>query len=138
MTLLSSKGTYGLLAMYELSKEYQFKKPVKIRDIAERAAIPQNYLEQLLNTLKKDGFVKSVRGAYGGYMLASDPSEIRVIELLKSLEGGFRITETVTKNSVLELFFKDAEKRLEEIFDISLDDFRLYEQKLSKQLCYTI
>ncbi len=138
MTLLSSKGTYGLLAMYELSKEYQFKKPVKIRDIAERAAIPQNYLEQLLNTLKKDGFVKSVRGAYGGYMLASDPSEIRVIDLLKSLEGGFRITETVTKNSVLELFFKDAEKRLEEIFDISLDDFRLYEQKLSKQLCYTI
>ncbi len=138
MTLLSSKGTYGLLAMYELSKEYQFKKPVKIRDIAERAAIPQNYLEQLLNTLKKDGFVKSVRGAYGGYMLASDPSEIRVIELLKSLEGGFRITETVTRNSVLELFFKDAEKRLEEIFDISLDDFRLYEQKLSKQLCYTI
>lgn len=138
MTLLSSKGTYGLLAMYELSKEYQFKKPVKIRDIAERAAIPQNYLEQLLNTLKKDGFVKSIRGAYGGYMLASDPSEIRVIELLKSLEGGFRITETVTRNSVLELFFKDAEKRLEEIFDISLDDFRLYEQKLSKQLCYTI
>ncbi len=138
MTLLSSKGTYGLLAMYELSKEYQFKKPVKIRDIAERAAIPQNYLEQLLNTLKKDGFVKSVRGAYGGYMLASDPSEIRVLELLKSLEGGFRITETVTRNSVLELFFKDAEKKLEEIFDISLDDFRLYEQKLSKQLCYTI
>ncbi len=138
MTLLSSKGTYGLLAMYELSKEYQFKKPVKIRDIAERAAIPQNYLEQLLNTLKKDGFVKSIRGAYGGYMLASDPSEIRVIELLKSLEGGFRITETVTRNSVLELFFKDAEKRLEEIFDILLDDFRLYEQKLSKQLCYTI
>ncbi len=138
MTLLSSKGTYGLLAMYELSKEYHFKKPVKIRDIAERAAIPQNYLEQLLNTLKKDGFVKSIRGAYGGYMLASDPSDIRVIELLKSLEGDIQITETATQNSVLELFFKDAGERLEEIFDISLDDFRLYEQKLSKQLCYTI
>jgi len=116
MTLLSSKGTYGLLAMYELSKEYQFKKPVKIRDIAERAAIPQNYLEQLLNTLKKDGFVKSIRGAYGGYMLASDPSDIRVIDLLKS----------------------DAAAKLERMFDISLDDFKLYEQKLSKQICYTI
>ncbi len=138
MTLLSSKGTYGLLAMYELSKEYQFKKPVKIKDVAQRAEIPQNYLEQLLNTLKKDGFVKSVRGAYGGYMLAADPSEIRVIDILKSLEGEIRVTETATQNSVLELFFKDAEERLEKIFDISLDDFGLYEQKLSNQICYTI
>ncbi|BBG66091.1 iron-sulfur cluster regulator IscR [Hydrogenimonas sp.] len=138
MTLLSSKGTYGLLAMYELSKEYQFNKPVKIRDIAERAGIPQNYLEQLLNGLKKDGFVKSTRGAYGGYMLAADPADIRVLDLLKSLEGELKITETATQNSVLELFFEDAEERLEKIFDISLDDFGLYEQKLSKQLCYTI
>ncbi len=138
MTLLSSKGTYGLLAMYELSKEYQYKKPVKIKDVAQRADIPQNYLEQLLNTLKKDGFVKSVRGAYGGYMLASDPSDIRVIDILKSLEGDIRVSETKTKNSVLELFFKDSEERLEKIFDISLADFELYEQKLSNQLCYTI
>ncbi|WP_457592912.1 RrF2 family transcriptional regulator [Hydrogenimonas sp.] len=138
MTLLSSKGTYGLLAMYELSKEYQFSKPVKIKEVAERAAIPQNYLEQLLNTLKKDGYVKSVRGAYGGYMLATDPSNIRVLDILKSLEGEIRVTETATANSVLELFFKDAGERLEKIFDISLEDFGLYEQKLSNQLCYTI
>ncbi|MCF6201862.1 MAG: Rrf2 family transcriptional regulator [Hydrogenimonas sp.] len=138
MTLLSSKGTYGLLAMYELSKEYRFNKPVKIKDIAERAAIPQNYLEQLLNTLKKDGFVKSVRGAYGGYLLATKPSNIRVLDILKSLEGEIQVTETTTQNAVLELFFKDTEKRLEKIFDISLDDFALYEQKLSNQICYSI
>ncbi len=138
MTLLSSKGTYGLLAMYELSKEYRFDKPVKIKDIAERASIPQNYLEQLLNTLKKDGFVKSVRGAYGGYLLATDPSNIRVLDILKSLEGEIKVTETTTQNSVLDLFFKDAEERLEKFFDISLDDFTLYEQKLSNQICYSI
>ncbi len=138
MTLFSSRGTYGLLAMYELSREYQFAKPVKIKDIAERAGIPQNYLEQLLNTLKKDGFVKSVRGAYGGYMLATDPSNIRVLDLLESLEGEMKVTETATDNGVLELFFKDTEKRIKEIFDISLNDFRLYEQKISNQLCYTI
>ncbi len=138
MTLLSSKGTYGLLAMYELSKEYRFDKPVKIKDIAERASIPQNYLEQLLNTLKKDGFVKSVRGAYGGYLLATDPSNIRVLDIFKSLEGEIKVTETPTQNSVLDIFFKDAEERLEKIFDISLDDFTLYEQKLSNQICYSI
>ncbi|WP_457595497.1 RrF2 family transcriptional regulator [Hydrogenimonas sp.] len=138
MTLLSSKGTYGLLAMYELAKEFQFKKPIKIKEIAERAAIPQNYLEQLLNTLKKDGFVKSVRGAYGGYMLATDPSDIRVLEILRTLEGEMKISETSTQNRVLELFFKEAGEKVEAIFDISLDDFRLYEQKLSNQLCYSI
>ncbi len=138
MTLLSSKGTYGLLAMYELAKEYQFDKPVKIKEIAERAAIPQNYLEQLLNTLKKDGFVKSVRGAYGGYMLSTDPSDIRVLDILKTLEGELKISETATQNPVLDLFFREVGERMEEMFDISLGDFRLYEQKLSNQLCYSI
>lgn len=110
MTLLSSKGTYGLVAMYELSKDYQFNKPVKIKDIAARANIPQNYLEQLLNILKKDGFVKSIRGAYGGYMLSTHPSNIKVLDIVRSLEGNIKITETCTGNPVLELFYEEAQK----------------------------
>ncbi|WP_187647779.1 RrF2 family transcriptional regulator [Nitrosophilus labii] len=138
MTLLSSKGTYGLVAMYELSKDYQFNKPVKIKDIAARANIPQNYLEQLLNILKKDGFVKSIRGAYGGYMLSTHPSNIKVLDIVRSLEGNIKITETCTGNPVLELFYEEAQKKLEKIFDITLDDFKLYQQKVSNQIFYTI
>ncbi len=138
MTLLSSKGTYGLVAMYELSKDYQFNKPVKIKDIAARANIPQNYLEQLLNILKKDGFVKSIRGAYGGYMLSTHPSNIKVLDIIRSLEGNIKITETCTGNPVLELFYEEAQKKLEKIFDITLDDFKLYQQKVSNQIFYTI
>ncbi|WP_200763099.1 RrF2 family transcriptional regulator [Nitrosophilus alvini] len=138
MTLLSSKGAYGLVAMYELSKEFQFAKPVKIKDIASRANIPQNYLEQLLNTLKKDGFVKSIRGAHGGYMLATHPSNIKVLDIIKSLEGDIKITETSTGNPVLELFYEEAQKKLEEIFDLALEDFKLYQQKVSNRLVYSI
>ncbi len=138
MTLLSSKGTYGLVAMYELSKDYEFNKPVKIKDIAARANIPQNYLEQLLNILKKDGFVKSIRGAYGGYMLSTHPSNIKVLDIIKSLEGNIKITETCTGNPVLEFFYEEAQKKLEKIFDITLDDFKLYQQKVSNQIFYTI
>ncbi len=138
MSLLSSKGTYGLLAMYELSKEYQFNKPVKIKQIAARAKIPQNYLEQLLNVLKKNGYVKSVRGAYGGYMLSRHPAEIKILDVLSALEGELKVTETSTKNEVLELFFEEAQKKLEKIFDMSLEEFKIYQQRVSNTLFYSI
>ena len=63
---LSTKGRYGLRAMIDLAV-YSEKEPVSIQSIADRQNISERYLEQLMASLKKEGLVKSIRGANGGY-----------------------------------------------------------------------
>ena len=58
-----------------------------MRDIAERTAIPQPYLEQILLALKGAGLVRSKRGVGGGYVLARTPEEIRISEILSAVDG---------------------------------------------------
>jgi len=86
MSLLSTKGMYGLSAMYELSLK-KTDKPTQIKEISASAGIPQNYLEQLLVVLRKAGLVTSIRGAHGGYMLNYDPEDITVADVITTLEG---------------------------------------------------
>jgi Rrf2 family protein len=78
--------------MYELALSYG-SAPVSIKAIAERQDIPEAYLEQIFAMLRKDDLVTSVRGAQGGYVLARPPAEIRVGDLLRSLEGGLRLVD---------------------------------------------
>ncbi|MFQ5952620.1 MAG: RrF2 family transcriptional regulator, partial [Candidatus Omnitrophota bacterium] len=56
------------------------------------------YLEQIFNTLKNKGIIKSVRGPRGGYILAKDPSKISVYEAVKILEGDISSVSCVPKN----------------------------------------
>ena len=58
-----------------------------MRDIAERTAIPQPYLEQILHALKGAGLVRSKRGVGGGYVLARPPAEIHLSEILSAVDG---------------------------------------------------
>ena len=85
MPLISTKGVYGLTAMYELSK-YQEDSPMQIKEISANANIPQNYLEQLLSKLRRAELVKSIRGARGGYILAKSAKEIKIVDILIALE----------------------------------------------------
>lgn len=66
---LSTKGRYGLRALIDLAL-YSETEPVSINTIAERQGLSERYLEQLMALLKKNGIVKSIRGASGGYTLA--------------------------------------------------------------------
>ncbi len=137
MALISSKGMYGLAAMYELCM-LKSSKPVQIKDIAIDANIPQNYLEQLLSQLKKAGLVNSTRGAYGGYQLAKDADKISVKEIFEALEGELNITDSCTKNPALTLFYQEKKVELGEIFNLSLEELIKYQQKVSRQICYNI
>ena len=69
--------------------------PVQIGDIAERQGISVKYLEQLVIPLKKAGYVKSVRGPKGGYVLARPPKKITVGEVVTLLEGGVSLTDCI-------------------------------------------
>jgi Rrf2 family protein len=85
---LSSKGEYGLLALFDLAERYG-DDPITSADIARRQQIPEAYLNQLLITLRKAGLVKSVRGPKGGHELAFPPDRITLADAVIALEGGY-------------------------------------------------
>lgn len=84
---LSCKSEYALLALVELSLSYDKGEPLQIRQIATQQNIPDRYLEQLLATLRRGGFVKSQRGAKGGYLLAQAPWNVMLLDIVNCIEG---------------------------------------------------
>lgn len=83
---LSTRGHYGLKAVFDLAQHYG-PKPVPLKSVAERQHLSENYLEQLMAMLRKAGLVNSVRGAQGGYILAREPGQIKVGDIVRALEG---------------------------------------------------
>lgn len=83
---ISTKGRYGLTIMMELAMKYG-EGPTSLKSIAEKHSLSEHYLEQLVAPLRNSGLVKSVRGAYGGYVLAKDPEEINAGDIIRVLEG---------------------------------------------------
>jgi len=84
---VSTKGDYGIRALIELAHHFGETRPTQSGEIAARQSIPESYLEQLLTTLRRAGFIRSVRGPQGGHALIRDPSELRVSEVIAALEG---------------------------------------------------
>lgn len=137
MPLISTKGVYGLTAMYELSKHKE-DSPMQIREISSNANIPQNYLEQLLSKLRRAELVKSIRGARGGYILAKSADEISVKDILIALEDDIKIIDNKAENPILNIFFDDAKRGMKEIFDINLSKLDEYQDKYNEFLHYSI
>lgn len=84
---ISTKGDYGIRALIELTHHYGEPRPMQSGEIAARQKIPESYLEQLLTTLRRAGFIRSVRGPQGGHALIRDPKELRISEIVEALEG---------------------------------------------------
>jgi Rrf2 family protein len=86
------KHQYAIRALFELAK-HMGAGPVKISDIARAQAIPQRFLEVILNQLKGSGMLRSKRGFYGGYQLVVPPQEITVGDVVRYLERGSERTK---------------------------------------------
>jgi len=84
---VSTRGDYACRALLSLALRQDEGGPTSVRDIAERTALPQPYLEQILLALKGAGLVRSKRGVGGGYVLARPPDEIRLAEILSAVDG---------------------------------------------------
>ncbi len=84
---ISTRGDYACRALLSLSLHAEQAGPTSVRDIAERTALPQPYLEQILLALKGAGIVKSKRGVGGGYILAKPAGEIRLSEIISAVDG---------------------------------------------------
>jgi Rrf2 family cysteine metabolism transcriptional repressor len=83
---ISTKGRYGLTIMMELAVKFG-EGPISLKSIAEKNGLSEHYLEQLIAPLRNAGMVKSVRGAYGGYILSKDPESITSGDVIRILEG---------------------------------------------------
>lgn len=91
MLRLSTKGQYGVRAMYEIARGYP-ESPVTIKAISEKQDVSVAYLEQILNKLRKAGIIRSVKGPGGGYVLDKNPEEISIASILNELEGPVALT----------------------------------------------
>lgn len=94
---ISTRGRYGLLAMIDIAY-HQKSGCVNLKSVASRQGLSEHYLEQLIHPLKKAGFVKSIRGAQGGYLLGRKPEDISAGDILRILEGSLSPVECLDGN----------------------------------------
>lgn len=130
MLRLSTKGQYGVRAMFEIAKSYP-NAPITIKEISERQAVSVAYLEQILNILRRAGLISSIKGPGGGYVLVKKPSEISIGAILGALEGPVAITSCLDPSEgcsridgcVTHLLWKSLGEKIEGFLGtISLDD----------------
>jgi len=91
MLRLSTKGQYGVRAMFEIACGYN-RGPITIKEISEKQDVSVAYLEQILNKLRKADLINSVKGPGGGYILSRGPEDISIGAILRELEGPVAIT----------------------------------------------
>ncbi|MBI5638915.1 MAG: Rrf2 family transcriptional regulator [Nitrospirae bacterium] len=130
MLKLSTKGQYGVRAMFEIASGYG-RGPITIREISEKQDVSVAYLEQILNKLRKSGMIQSVKGPGGGYVLSREPDRISIGEILRELEGPVAITSCLdpkegclrVEGCVTHLLWKSLGEKIEGFLDaMTLDD----------------
>ena len=138
MALLSTKGIYGLMAMYELYQHQRVsEEPIGLKEIANKTDISPGYLEQLFSMLKKEGLIESIRGSKGGYRL-SKMRKISIKNILIALEGEVSIVKNEIDNPLFDLFFRDCNLKIEKILDIPLSQLDEYRQLLTDRIEFSI
>lgn len=138
---LSTRGHYGLLAMFDLAEHYGAG-PIPLKTVAKRQNISDNYLEQLIAVLRKADLVRSMRGAQGGYVLAREPDNITVGDIIRVMEGPIAPVECVNEvepavcdqadSCITRLVWARIRDELSEVMDsISLGDMLRDAERLS-------
>jgi len=137
MVGISSKTIYAIAALQELGSVEE-NRVLKIKDIATNANVPQNFLEQILLELKKQGLLLSVKGAHGGYKLARNLKDITLRDVVVVLESDIFSDISQTDNPALKLFWEDIKENVAKVFEIPLSELKNYELKATQTLNYSI
>ena len=96
---LSTKSRYGLRALIELAALSKVE-PVSLKKLAINQDISKKYLENIFRMLQKDGIIRSIRGAHGGYLLAEPPEKISVYRVLKAIDGPVNLLDCISDTSL--------------------------------------
>ncbi len=140
--LVSQKSRYAVRAIFELAKHVG-EGPVKIADIAQVQAIPPRFLEVILGQLKQVGFVKSIRGSRGGYLLARSPATLSVGEIIgfvqgpddsiACIEGSSRRMCPLYPDCIFMPLWDKAQKAVSEVYKETTFEYLLDEEKAKNQ-----
>jgi Rrf2 family protein len=103
--MVTQKSQYALRALFELATRSDAG-PTRIEDIAKAQAIPQRFLEVVLNELKHAGLVEARRGPRGGYMLARNPRDITVADVIECCQGRFMPVDCLNDPGSADCSFK--------------------------------
>jgi Rrf2 family cysteine metabolism transcriptional repressor len=124
---ISTKGRYGLTIMIELAKKYG-DRPISLKSIARTHDLSEHYLEQLVSPLRNAGLVKSIRGAYGGYVLADHPAKITAGDVIRVLEGPISPVEELEEEEPAkrELWIRIRDAVQEVLDSTTLEDLAKY------------
>lgn len=95
---ISTKGRYSLVFMLDMARHFG-SEPVKVKDISARSGVSMKYMEQIVSVLNKAGFVRSVRGAQGGYLLTRNPEDYTVGQILRLSEGSLAPVACLENNT---------------------------------------
>jgi Rrf2 family transcriptional regulator, cysteine metabolism repressor len=116
----STKGDYGIRALIELAHHFG-EGTIQSAEIASRQRVPEPYLDQLLTTLRRSGFIRSVRGPQGGHALVRDPSTLNLREVVEALEGSVSPIDCLDDSSACSRAGGCAQRALwEEIHDATV------------------
>jgi Rrf2 family protein len=123
---LSNRGRYAVRALFDLA--FHEGRPAQVRDVAARQRIPQRFLEQILQALKRAGLVESKRGPRGGFTLARPAEDVRLGDVLRAVEGPVALAparrpKRIDLRDVPDFALADLGKSVEKCFDdVTLSD----------------
>lgn len=138
---ISTQGRYGVRALIDLAVNAG-SGAVSLREISERQNISERYLEQIFADLKKAGLIRSIRGAYGGYLLNQPPEEITLADILQILEGKIvpeiKIEDEQSEEAIFQTVSQEIwlklENRMQELMEsITLADLKQRFQEVKKE-----
>lgn len=138
--IFSRKSDYGLRALMYLA-ERRARGPVTLNEIAEKLMIPKAFLSKILQQLAKKGVVRSLKGPSGGFVLAVEPGEVTLQEILTEIDGPTRVFECFATESDCTLYgdclmrdvFGEVEDQIGKVLArYTLADFRYKEKTPAK------
>jgi len=137
---ISTRGRYALRMMVEFAMNPNTT--TKINQVAKNQCISEKYLEQIVSIFTKANYVRSIRGAQGGYLLTKNPSEYSVGDILRLTEGSLAPVACLDDDEqycereeicVTKFVFKKIEDAVNSVVDnITLEDLLNEDQKLTK------
>lgn len=117
---VSLKCQYALKALCELALRQSQGKLARVHEIARAQAIPERFLENILNQLRQGGLVASRRGRHGGFILALDPWRISVAQVVTLIDGAIYGVEDAVENSgmdaVLGMLWHEAQQAITQVY----------------------
>ncbi len=139
---VSAKMDYAVRALLELALHWPETKPQQLSDISRKAIVPQKFLIHILIALKSLGYVHSIRGKVGGYVLAMDPRKISLADVVKQLGGMGSFDEEqrkTKKDDAISLLWQEIDKSIiVTLKGINLEDLCNRQRQQVKSISYDI